>query len=70
MNVLRRDAWCSMAIYTIATLAFYLLGAAILGRVGLNPGGFELVRTLTAMYEPALQLGTVAVFGRSVCRAV
>lgn len=52
MNVLRWDAWCSMVIYTIATLAFYLLGAAILGRVGLNPGGFELVRTLTAMYEP------------------
>jgi Mn2+/Fe2+ NRAMP family transporter len=41
-----------MVIYTTATLAFYLLGAAILGRVGLNPGGFELVRTLTAMYEP------------------
>jgi Mn2+/Fe2+ NRAMP family transporter len=52
MNVLRWDAWCSMVIYTTATLAFYLLGAAILGRVGLNPGGFELVRTLTAMYEP------------------
>lgn len=52
LNVLRWDAWCSMVIYTIATLAFYLLGAAILGRVGLNPGGFELVRTLTAMYEP------------------
>jgi Mn2+/Fe2+ NRAMP family transporter len=52
MNVLRWDAWCSMVIYTTATLAFYLLGAAILGRVGLNPGGFELVRTLTTMYEP------------------
>jgi Mn2+/Fe2+ NRAMP family transporter len=52
LNVLRWDCWCSMVIYTTATLAFYLLGAAILGRVGLNPGGFELVRTLTAMYEP------------------
>lgn len=52
MNVLRWDAWCSMLIYTTATIAFYLLGAAILGRVGLNPGGFELVRTLTTMYEP------------------
>ncbi len=52
LNVLRWDAWCSALIYTVATLAFYLLGAAILGRVGLNPGGFDLVRTLTAMYEP------------------
>ncbi|QDU31966.1 manganese transport protein MntH [Anatilimnocola aggregata] len=56
LTVLRWDCWCSMVIYTLATVAFYLLGAAILGRVGLNPGGFELVRTLTAMYEP--------VFGR------
>lgn len=52
LNVLRWDAWCSMVIYTTATVAFYLLGAAILGRIGLNPGGFELVRTLTTMYEP------------------
>lgn len=56
LKVLRWDAWCSMVIYTVATIAFYLLGAGILGRIGLNPGGFELVRTLTAMYEP--------VFGR------
>lgn len=52
MNVLRWDAWCSMVVYTIATIAFYLLGAAILGRIGLKVGGFELVRTLTCMYEP------------------
>lgn len=52
LNILRWDAWCSMVIYTTATIAFYLLGAAILGRIGLNPGGFELVRTLTTMYEP------------------
>jgi Mn2+/Fe2+ NRAMP family transporter len=45
-----------MLVYTLATLAFYLLGAATLGRIGLNPGGFDLVRTLTVMYEP--------VFGR------
>lgn len=56
MNVMRYDAWYSMVVYTIATVAFYLLGAAILGRSGLNPTGNELIRTLSVMYEP--------VFGR------
>jgi Mn2+/Fe2+ NRAMP family transporter len=52
MRVMRWDAWCSMVIYTFATIAFYLLGAAVLGRTGLNPGGNDLIRTLSVMYEP------------------
>lgn len=52
MNVMRWDAWCSMVVYTIATVAFYLLGAAILFRSNLNPSGNELIRTLAVMYEP------------------
>ena len=28
MRVMRWDAWCSMVVYTFATIAFYLLGAA------------------------------------------
>jgi Mn2+/Fe2+ NRAMP family transporter len=52
MNVMRWDAWCSMVVYTIATVAFYLLGAAVLGRAGLNPAKDELIRTLNVMYEP------------------
>jgi Mn2+/Fe2+ NRAMP family transporter len=52
MNVMRWDAWCSMVVYTIATVAFYLLGAAILFRIGLNPEGNDLIRTLAVMYEP------------------
>ena len=46
------DAWLSMAVYTTATVAFYLLGAAVLGRAGLDPSGEHLVRTLAQMYEP------------------
>ena len=52
MRVMRWDAWCSMVIYTFATIAFYLLGAAILFRTGLNPGKDEMIRTLAVMYEP------------------
>lgn len=56
MNVMRWDAWCSMVVYTVATIAFYLLGAAVLGRTGLIPDDADLMRTLNVMYEP--------VFGR------
>jgi len=52
MRVMRWDAWCSMVVYTFATVAFYLLGAAILWRTGLNPSGTEMIRTLAVMYEP------------------
>ncbi len=57
LRVMRWDAWCSMVVYTFATVAFYLLGAAILGRAGLVPAESELIQTLTVMYEP--------VFGRA-----
>lgn len=62
MRVMRWDAWCSMVVYTFATVAFYLLGAAILHRTGLNPGGPELVRTLGVMYEPVFGQWAQAVF--------
>jgi Mn2+/Fe2+ NRAMP family transporter len=52
IRVLQVDAWLSMAVYTFATVAFYLLGAAVLWRVGLNPAGSNMVRTLGQMYVP------------------
>lgn len=52
MRVMRWDAWCSMVIYTFATVAFYLLGASILHRAGLNPAGNDMIRTLAEMYVP------------------
>jgi hypothetical protein len=35
-----------------ATIAFYLCGAAILGRIHLVPQGSEMIRTLSLMYQP------------------
>ncbi|MEC9093665.1 MAG: Nramp family divalent metal transporter, partial [Planctomycetota bacterium] len=52
MRVMRWDAWCSMIIYTFATVAFYLLGACILWRSGLTPEGNDTIRYLSVMYEP------------------
>ena len=52
LKVMQLDAWGSMIVYTTVTICFYLLGAATLGRLGLRPGGGEMVRTLGAMYAP------------------
>jgi len=52
LHVLYVDAWMSMVVYTFATVAFYLLGAAVLARMGLNPEGKHMVRTLAVMYVP------------------
>ena len=69
MRVLRTDVWLSMVVYTFATVAFYLLGAAVLWRIGLNPAGSTMIRTLREMYVPVFgawaptlfMLGAVAV---------
>lgn len=56
LKVMRWDAYCSMIIYTAATAAFYILGAATLGKFKLDVKGADVIRTLMTMYEP--------VFGR------
>jgi Mn2+/Fe2+ NRAMP family transporter len=62
LRVLQWDAWCSMVVYTFATIAFYLLGAAILGRLRLVPAGTDMIRTLAMMYEPVFGAWTVLIF--------
>lgn len=58
MKVMQLDAWVSMVIYTIATVAFFLLGAAVLhGQTeagGLPDRVDEMINTLVRMYEPTL----------------
>jgi manganese transport protein len=57
-RVMQVDAWFSMVVFTVATVAFYLLGAAVLHRQGLDPKGPEMIPTLSRMYLQPLQ-GTV-----------
>ncbi|MEX2138836.1 MAG: Nramp family divalent metal transporter [Pirellulales bacterium] len=52
MRVLQLDVWLSMFVYTFSTVAFYLLGAAVLGRTALSPEGEGMIRTLAQMYVP------------------
>ncbi|OAI57326.1 hypothetical protein AYO49_00240 [Verrucomicrobiaceae bacterium SCGC AG-212-N21] len=51
MRVMRVDAWFSMVIYTLATVAFYLLGAAVLYAKGLKVENADMVNTLATMYQ-------------------
>ncbi|MBT5707338.1 Nramp family divalent metal transporter [Verrucomicrobia bacterium] len=51
MKVLRWDAWLSMVIYTGATVAFYLLGAAVLHGKGLSVTNDDLIPTLSNLYR-------------------
>jgi Mn2+/Fe2+ NRAMP family transporter len=62
IQVMKFDAWGSMAIYTVSTVVFYLLGAAILGRANLHPEGMDMIRTLSAMYEPVFGSWAVGLF--------
>lgn len=52
IRVLQWDAWGSMLVYTVSTAAFYLLGAAILHRMGLVPEGAKMISTLAEIYGP------------------
>jgi hypothetical protein len=49
------DAWFSMVVFTIATVAFYLLGAAVLHPQQLDPKGSEMIPTLSQMYLQPLE---------------
>ncbi|MGE5610333.1 MAG: Nramp family divalent metal transporter [Bacillota bacterium] len=57
LRIMRLDAWFSMIIYTVATLAFYFLGAATLHSQ--NPAGLPrtvaaMLNTLSGMYAPVM----------------
>lgn len=52
IRVMIVDALVSMAVYTVATLAFYLTGAAVLHQADRDPEGMRMVTTLAFAYEP------------------
>lgn len=53
LKVMRIDAWVSFVIYTTATIAFYLLGAAILHAKELKVESGQMIETLSQMYRTA-----------------
>jgi Mn2+/Fe2+ NRAMP family transporter len=62
LRVMYLDAWVSMVVFTVATVAFYILGATVLYRQGLVPEKSEMIATLSEMYVPAFGDWTKIVF--------
>lgn len=62
LKVMQLDAWFSMVVFTVATVAFYILGAAVLKPQGLVPQGAGMLETLSLMYVKPLGDWTRIVF--------
>lgn len=62
LHVMRLDAFASMIVYTVATIAFFLIGVAVLHDTGLDPDGMRLVSTLAAAYDPVFGQAAMWVF--------
>ncbi len=62
IRVMHLDAWVSMIVFTISTLAFYFMGATVLHPQKLDPKGTEMIKTLSRMFEDTFGTWTVIVF--------
>jgi manganese transport protein len=62
LRVMRVDAWTSMFIYTLATVAFFILGAAVLHAKQLQVTNQDPVATLAHMYLETFGSGGLWVF--------
>jgi manganese transport protein len=54
IRVMHLDILCSLVIYTMATVAFYLLGAGVLYRMGLVPAERDTISVLSNIYTQTL----------------
>ncbi|MCW5620345.1 MAG: Nramp family divalent metal transporter [Burkholderiales bacterium] len=54
VRVMNVDVICSMIIYTVATVAFYLLGAGILHSMGQVPSTSDMIPILSNIYTQTL----------------
>lgn len=62
MRVMHLDAWVSMVVFTISTLAFYFMGATVLHPQGLAPEGKDMIGTLSHMFVDTFGPWTEIVF--------
>jgi Mn2+/Fe2+ NRAMP family transporter len=62
VRVMYIDALLTMVIYTVNTICFYFLGAAILNAKGLNPTGRETLEVLSAIFTESLGQWAAALF--------
>ncbi len=62
IRVMHLDAWVSMIVFTVSTVAFYFMGAAVLHPQGLYPEGVSMIATLSRMFVDTFGAWTQVVF--------
>jgi Mn2+/Fe2+ NRAMP family transporter len=62
IRVMKSDAWISFIVYTLATVAFYLLGAAVLHAKGIKVENKDMIAMLSHMYRETLGTWGFAIF--------
>ncbi len=62
MRVMRADAFAALAVYTVSTVAFYLIGAAVLHPAGVRPEGTETIAVLRSSFVPVFGAGAGQLF--------
>jgi manganese transport protein len=62
IRVMKTDALLSLAVYTLTTCGFYLLGASVLHSQGTIADGNELIFQLSGILTNVLGPGSVAIF--------
>ena len=78
IGVMYKDAFLSWCIYTFGTIAFFIMGAAVLHPQGLVPQGNAMITTVSRMYTDTLGdwagvlflIGAIAVLGSTLWAAI
>ena len=52
--VMKKDAWVAWVVYTLSTLAFYMLGATVLYKQGLEVEGSALIDTISRIFTDTM----------------
>jgi manganese transport protein len=62
IRVMHLDAWISMVVFTVSTVSFYIMGAAVLNPQGLDPKQQDLINTLAQMFVGPFGVWTRTLF--------
>jgi manganese transport protein len=62
IKILHFDAWTSMVVFTLSTVAFYFMGATVLKPQMLNPKGKDMIETLSRMFVDSFGTWTRILF--------
>jgi len=62
IKVMYWDAILAMIVYTLVTVAFYILGASVLHAQSRVPEGYQMIETLSEMYTQTMGSGAKNIF--------